>query len=203
MFTPIIVVLVIYTIISILPKEIIIALLSPLYKHSVLSLVDGKLNSNTTNIFDFFTGNSGAIGAFVVCMSFLLGLVIFIYKTKLIHSAKKKSIFIGLITTLLLVGSIRFPFTFLSLDLGLYYLYPFIIVISIIMSVFILNSYKGNIPKLLDYINRIFIYLVLIFLFYILKLYFDISVYEWIIFFLSMIFDGLSDVLSLPSIKSF
>jgi hypothetical protein len=89
--------------------------------------------------------------------------------TKLSHYLKNKSIFIGLITTLLLVASIRFPFLFLSIGLELNFLYPFIFIISIIMSVFILNSYKSKMPKLLDYIYRIFIYLGLIFLFYSLK----------------------------------
>jgi hypothetical protein len=54
LLTPIIVVLVIYMIISILPKEIIVALLGNFYKHSELSLVDGELNPNTINIFNFF-----------------------------------------------------------------------------------------------------------------------------------------------------
>jgi len=132
---------------------------------------------------------------------FLLGLGRFIYKTKLSHSANKISIFLGLITTLLLVASIRFPFLFLSLHLGLNFLYPFIVIISIIMSVFILNSYKGNTPKLLDYIIPLFIYLTLTSLLYSFAIYSDINIYECTIFFLSIAFGELSDVLVMPSIK--
>ena len=187
-------------IISTLPKEMVIVLLGHFYKHSVLSLVDGELNPNTINTFNSFTENSDATGAFVVCMASLLGLVILIYKTKLINSAKKKSIFIGLITTLLLIASIRFPFLLLSLDLGLRFLYPFIVVISIIMSVFILNSYKGKMPALLDYIYVIFMYLGLASVLYLFTVYFHINIYEWTIFYLSIIFGELSDLFGLPSI---
>jgi len=194
-------ILVIYMIISFLPKEMFMDLLGHFYKHSVLSLADGELNSNTMYLFKFSTENSRAIGVFVVCMCFLSGLGIFIYNTKLIHSAKKKSIIIILITTLLLVASIRFPFLFLSFDLGLKFLYPFIVVISIIMSVFILNSYKGNTPKLLDYIIPLFIYLTLTSLLYSFAMYSDINIYECTIFFLSIAFGELSDVLVMPSIK--
>lgn len=102
----------------------------------------------------------------VISFFFLLGLGIFIYNTKLIDSEKKISILIGLITTLLLVSSIRLPFLFLSLDLGLKFLYPIIVIISIIMSVFILDSYKGKMPKLLDYIIPTFIYLGIMSVFY-------------------------------------
>lgn len=132
---------------------------------------------------------------------FLLGLAIFIYNTKLIDYEKKISILIGLITTLLLVSSIRLPFLFLSLDLGLKFLYPIIVIISIIMSVFILDSYKSKMPKLLDYIIPTFIYLGIMSVFYSFTMYSDINIYEWAIFFLSMIFGELLDVLVMPSIK--
>ena len=55
-------------------------------------------------------------------------------------------------------------------------------------------------PALLDYIYVIFMYLGLASVLYLFTVYFHINIYEWTIFYLSIIFGELSDLFGLPSI---
>lgn len=94
-------------------------------------------------------------------------------------------------TPLILYFSLKLPFAFLLGSLELKVWYPLIGIISVIIGVFMVNSYRKRVPNIKDYIHPIIFYLIVYLSYYLLTFYFNIHMNQYIHVFITTIFNGL------------
>jgi hypothetical protein len=87
---------------------------------------------------------------------------------------------LGLAISVLLYSSLKLPFLLLSKPLDSVYLYPYIVIVSIVMGVFIRKSMKSERMKRIHIIIPISIYILVKLIFYLINIYFNVDLIDYI-----------------------